>query len=125
MKNSYPIQVAEYAVANGLDEEPAFNWWVRHALKKRDRIIAKLKSKYWRNTHKFGIRIPKSVEEALEIDRITNTDFWRKAIEKEMQNVRVAFELLEGVTEEQMRTGKIKPGYNFITTHMIFDIKMT
>ena len=41
-----------------------------------------------------------------------------------MQNVRIAFELLEGATEEQMRTGKIKPGYNFITTHMIFDIKM-
>ena len=41
-----------------------------------------------------------------------------------MRSVRIAFEKLEGVSEEQMRSGKIKPGYKFATTHMIFDIKM-
>ena len=28
MKNSYPVQVADYAVANHIDDEPAFAWWV-------------------------------------------------------------------------------------------------
>ena len=41
-----------------------------------------------------------------------------------MRSVRIAFEKLEGVSEEQMRSGKIKPGYKFATTNMIFDIKM-
>jgi hypothetical protein len=47
-------------------------------------MICKVKSKYWRTTHKFGIRLPKTVEEAYRIDRETGPDFWRKAIKKEM-----------------------------------------
>ena len=39
-------------------------------------------------------------------------------------NVKVAFNKLDGVTEEQMRPSKIKPGYNFFGTHMIFEINM-
>ncbi len=35
---------------------------------------------YWRTTHKFGIQIPKTVKEALAIDKETGTDFWRKAL---------------------------------------------
>ena len=38
-------------------------------LKKRDRVLAKVKSKYWQRTHKYGIWIPKSVEEASAIDK--------------------------------------------------------
>ena len=36
----------------------------------------------------------------MQIDRQTGTTFWTDAINKEMKNVRVAFEALEGVTEE-------------------------
>jgi len=73
MKEAYPVQVAEYAVANGIVHEPAFNWWVHKAIKRKERLINKVKSKYWRTTHKFGIEIPKSVEQAYEIDRVTGT----------------------------------------------------
>ena len=124
IKESYPVQLAEYAIANGIDNEPAFKWWVRKTLKRKDRMISKVKSKYWKTTHKFGIEIPKSVEEAYRIDRETGTSHWTRAIEKEVKNVRIAFEKVDGVTEQQMRTGKIKPGYSYCSTHMIFDIKM-
>ena len=40
LKESYPVEVAEYAVAQGIDHEPAFAWWTRHVLKRRDRIIS-------------------------------------------------------------------------------------
>jgi hypothetical protein len=40
LKESNPVEVAEYAVANKLLEEAAFAWWVPHTLKRRDRIIA-------------------------------------------------------------------------------------
>jgi len=43
---------------------------------------------------------------------------------KEMRNVRIAFEKIDGVTEAEMRTGKIRPGYSHCSTHMNFDIKM-
>ena len=34
LKESYPVPLANYAVANGLLEEPAFAWWTPYALKK-------------------------------------------------------------------------------------------
>jgi len=126
LKASNPIEVAEYAVANRLTEEPAFKWWVSGILRKRNRIISKVKKKYWRTTHKFGIKLPHSVEEALEIDRITGTDHWRRALNKEMQRVKVAWKVREGITPEDVRAGKVKDlvGFQEIGCHIVFDIKM-
>ena len=126
LKDSYPVQIAEYAVANHIAEQPAFNWWVHSVLRKRNRIIAKVKSRYWKTTHKFGIRVPKSVEEALAIDEETGTDFWRKALNKEMTKVKIAWKAVEGLTPEQVRQGQAKQliGYQEITCHVIFDVKM-
>ena len=116
MKESHPVEVAEFAKARGINDEPAFAWWVRDTLRRRDRIISKVKSRYWKRTHKYGVELPKSVEQALAIDRKTGTDLWKKAIEKEMRNVMPAFEFDPG--------DKIRPGYKKITCHMVFDIKM-
>jgi hypothetical protein len=42
-----------------------------------NRIISKVKLRYWSTmTHKFGIHLLHSVEEALKIDEKTGTDFW-------------------------------------------------
>jgi hypothetical protein len=41
-------------------EEPAFAWWVPFTIRKRNRVLSKVKSKYWVRTHKFGIKIPKN-----------------------------------------------------------------
>ena len=117
LKESNPLQVAEYAISNNINDEPAFAWWVDEALKCRDRMISAARSRYWKRTHKFGIRIPKTTEEALAIDLETGTDFWRKAIEKEMTNVKPAFKILE-------EGGKAPIGYKWIPCHMIFDVKM-
>ena len=83
--------MAEYALANKIVEEPAFAWWARHVLKKRDRIICKVKSWSWARTHKYGIILPQSVEEALRINWETGTDLWQKAMEKEMRAINCAF----------------------------------
>jgi hypothetical protein len=73
LKESNP-ELAEYAVANRLVDEPAFAWWVPHVIRKRNRIISKVKNCYWRQTHKYGVKLPHSVDEALEIDiRLTGT----------------------------------------------------
>ena len=87
LKASNPVEVAEYAVANQIVEEPAFAWWVKDVLRCRNRIISKVKSRYWKTTHKFGIRLPRSIQQALQIDEETGTDLWHQAIEKEMKNV--------------------------------------
>jgi hypothetical protein len=45
MKDSFPVQTAEYAVAHKLSQEPAFKWWVNHVLRKHQRIVEKSKKK--------------------------------------------------------------------------------
>jgi hypothetical protein len=116
LKDSYPVQVADYALANGLTQEPAFRWWAPFVLKKRERILKKVKTKYWSATHKYGLELLKSVAQALAIDR-TGTDFWRLAIEKEIQNIFPAFSFLEN-DETQ-----VPPGYQFVETYFVFDVK--
>jgi hypothetical protein len=68
LKESNPIETAEYEVANRLDKEPTFHWWVRRTLCTCDRIISKVKTRYWKKTHKYGIEMPKEVRQALAID---------------------------------------------------------
>lgn len=124
MKHSFAVQTAEYAKANNLHTLPCFSWWVGYTLKKKDRIIAKIKTKYWTTNVKYGIRLPHSVKEALAIDAETGTDFWYKAIAKEMKNVRPAFQLRDDLTPQELsRDPKILPGFQKIHLHMIFDVK--
>ena len=118
MKESYLLQVAEYAVSSHISEEPAFAWWASSVLKKHNRIIAKTKSKYWQKTHKFGIEIPKSVLQARQIDAKSGKTLWWDAICKEMINVRPAFEVFEGGVEQ------VPSGFQEIKCHMIFDVKI-
>jgi hypothetical protein len=94
LKESNPIEVAKYAVANKLLHYSAFAWWVPEVLQKCDCIISAVKTRYLKRTHKFGICMPKSVKQALKIDWETNTSLWSDAIKKEMTNVMPAFKVL-------------------------------
>ena len=56
IKDSFPIEVAEYAVANQISDEPAFVWWVSKVLKKKKLMIsAASRTKYWLKSHKYGV----------------------------------------------------------------------
>ncbi len=87
MKNSYPVQLAEYATQRRLAGEPAFAWWISHVLNKCNRIIGKVKAKYWIRTHKFIVKVPRTVEEAHAFDKENGATVWWDAICKEMLNV--------------------------------------
>ena len=117
VEESYPVQVAKFAISNRIAEEPAFTWWVPFVMKKRNCILAKVKSKYWLRSHKFRIRIPKSVEEVKRVDDQNRNTLWWDAICKEMCNMQPAFEVFEG-TKDQLPVG-----YQFMKCHMIFDVK--
>ena len=75
-------------------------------------------------THKFGIELPHTVDEALEIDRVTGTNFWKKGIKKELSRVKAAWEAREDLTPQDIANGKDLVRYIKITCHMIFDVKM-
>jgi len=117
VKNSYTTQLAEYALMNNLQNEPAFKWWVKPTIRRKKRILKATKTRYAKRTHKFGIKVPQTVEEALQIDVDTKTTFWHDTIKKEMINNRAAFKFLE---EDE----NVPVGYKWIRCHMIFDVKM-
>ena len=65
------MQKAEFAVVQGIDYEPASNWWVKHVLKKRDRIVASIRkhqTQYLEKSHKFGIEFLKTEKQAITLD---------------------------------------------------------
>ena len=116
IKDSNPVELAEYSVSRGIAQEPAFAWWVPRVLKKRNLLIKKLKSKHYKTNLKFGLKVPQSVPEAYEIDKENGNEHWSNAIKKELKNVLVAFHLLED--EEPVPIGS-----KLIPYHIIFDIK--
>ena len=117
LKESDPVETAEFAKLRGIDDEPGFAWWVPHTLKKRNAIISAMKVRLQRTTHKYGIEIPTSVDHAMEIDRKNGNTMWKDALALEMLNVGVAFKILE---EGQMAP----PGWNKASGHLIWDVKM-
>ena len=117
IKETIPVDVAEYAKANRLDKEPAFAWWVPHTLKKRDQIISAVHKRVRLPSTKYGIRVPRSTRQALEFDRINGDSVWQDAINKEMRDVAVAFKL----KDDDERIGN---DYKSVGFHMVFGIKM-
>ena len=117
MKESYPVEVAEYARAVGIEDDPAFVCWAKAVLQKQQWIIAVDNRQYHKTTHKFGICVPITVKEALDLDKENGNTLWWDAIMKEMKSVCIVFHIL---SEDQ----KPAVGSQFMQCHMIFDIKM-
>jgi hypothetical protein len=116
MKAAYPIQVAQYEVLQGIQEQPGFRWWVPDTIKRQTQIVNAVNTRFKKKMHKYGIQVPMTVEEAYQINKETNTDYWHRAILKEMKNNAVAFKFLE--------EGEHVPvGSTWIPFHMIFDEK--
>ncbi len=70
-----------------------------------------------KRSHKFGIELPKTVNEALELDKKDGNTFCADAIAKEMKDVCIPFKIL-------LDRQSVPISYQMIPCHMIFDIKM-
>ena len=117
LKESYPIETAEFAVSAAIEDTPAFSWWVGYTLKKRDRIIAQVHHRLVKKSFKYGHEVPSSVKEAYMIDQKNGNTRWRDAISKEMRNVRIEFRMLS--------EGENTPvGYEYVPCHLVFDVKI-
>ena len=117
LKESYPVQLAEYAKLYEIDSEPAFTWWVPFASKKRDHIVSGVKARVKKKTRKYGILVATNVEEAYLLDEQNNTTHWRDAIAKEMKNVMVAFKIMD--SDDRLRVS-----FSRLRVNLVFDIKL-
>ena len=110
--------MAEASIVFGVSKEQAFNWWMKHVLNHRQQIVSKLKSHAVRKGRlKFQFQIPGTVEDALCLDSENSNTFWKDAIDKEMKNSIVVFDLLP--CDQQAPVP-----YKEITCYLVFDLKM-
>ena len=117
MKESNPVDVAEFPKAEGINGEPAFSWWVPYMLTKQYVIISSIKLMVIKTMNKYRIKIRTSVDYAYKIDKKNKDTFWRDVIFKEMHNVGIDFEILD-------HDCHIPIGCKKVTGNMVFNVKI-
>jgi hypothetical protein len=67
-----------------------------HVLQKRIIIVAAVTKHFQKRTHKFVIEAPTIWDECVKFDKGNDNTLWHDAVMKEMKNVRIAFQILNG-----------------------------
>ena len=116
LKESKPIDVAEFAVSRSIQNEPAFVWWVTHVMRKRNIIIKTLQSRTVKKAIKFRISVLSTIDEARAVDKANGNIFWENTLQKDPKNIIVAFQLFE-------HNKPIPVGSKRINYHFIFGVK--
>eukprot|EP00957_Ditylum_brightwellii_P178415 13590147-Ditylum_brightwellii.AAC.1 len=117
MKEYHSVEVAKFSKARGIADEPSFQWWVPYTLHNCDVILAQIKACICKTNHKYSIEIPTSVAHAMEIDKRNGNTMWQNALDKEMTNISIAFELLISGQSALI-------GWSKATGHLIWDMKI-
>jgi hypothetical protein len=100
-----------------IDNDPAFMWWVSFTLRKRDIILSAVKYRLRKAPNKYGIAIPRTLEEAIKFDLKMSNKGWQDSIDKEKLNIGVYFEILDDDVPTPI-------GWSKEAGRMIFDINM-
>ena len=69
MKESYPVELSNFAVKKGIDKEAAFRWWVLYVLKKAKAIVSAIKARVTQKIHKFGVEALRTVADTTRLDK--------------------------------------------------------
>ena len=117
LKESDPVSVASHAEKNGLIDLPAFAWWVPFTLKKKKHVERAVIARVRASKFKYGLEVPTSIKHAEELDAKNDNHFWKRAIAKEMDGIRIAFDILEDGEP-------IPAGYTKADGCIVFDIKL-
>ena len=80
-------------------------------------IIAAANKRVQQSNYEYGHEVPISVNEAFALDKEAGMDRWRRAMEKEMANAMIAFEILEDSVAMPV-------GWTLAKVHLVFDVKM-
>ena len=62
-------------------------------MKKKDKMIAKVKYRIKKVTHKYSLEVPRNVTHTYELDKRNNNMIWEYTIKKEMKYFRLEFDV--------------------------------
>ena len=92
LKESYMVELAEYAVANSIQDGISFILWVTHAYNKYELVLHKVKYKYCDRTRNYLVIVPESIDYTNRIDDDNGNTLRMYPVKLEMKNVMVYFE---------------------------------
>ena len=76
VKESNPIEVAEYAMAQGIDHKPAFTWWVPYTLKEEKPHDCGCIHVISQDNSQILLQVPKNIAECEAIDKENRNTLW-------------------------------------------------
>ena len=115
-----PISLMRYGLSKGMLHKPGWKW-VQNYLN-----VDKEHMEYARAYKasvtgvpviKFGVRVPKTVQEALALDKENGDNLWKEAIDQELGQI------MDFDTFRVAPDGEYLPGYKRIPYHIVFDVK--
>ena len=116
---------AIYGKEHNLLEQDGWKCFARLARRQKKLLRlahqAKLQSFRCRPTFKFGIQIPRSHAQALELDKENGNHLWRDAEERELNQI----DEYEAFMDVGIGTSAVPRGYKKIRVHMVYDMKVT
>ena len=88
IKTDDPVTLAKYAETKGLLEQSKWKWARRYVKnkKKQQRMLRNIMKAKRRKTgikYQFGVRVPRTPKEALELDAAEGNTYWADAMKKE------------------------------------------
>ena len=117
-----PVTCAKYGKDNDLLDLPGWKRFKRLASREKKfiRMLRQAFASKRKNAtrYKFGVRIPKNLKEAKELDRANGNTLWQDALKKEMDQIK-AFQTFKDLG----KGAKIPHGYQRVHVHIIWDCK--
>ena len=122
MITSDPATMAAYASEHDLLDTPG--WKKLKRIGRRAKVLrrmlnaSKRAQRYNEITYKFGVRVPRSVEEARRLDAENGNTLWQEAMDRELAQIK-EYEVCHSLG----KNGRVPPGYQLIPVRMVFDVK--
>jgi len=124
IKKDDPISVAMYAQKKNLLEQAMWRW-AGHYIKNKKRMnnmyrqMMASKRKKTGPKYQFGVRVPRSIKEAYELDELNKDSGWADAIQKEVTILKDTYSCFNILGEEE----EVPKEYNQITLLWTFAVK--
>ena len=115
-----PISLIKYGEQHHLTKKPGWEWITPYMPKEEElqqMVNALAASKKEGPCYKFGVRVPNSVKEALELDKENDNTLWFEAIQTELKQI-CDYNMFHVV-----ENGISLSGYKCIPYHIVFDMK--
>ena len=115
-----PFLLTRYAHKHGLTNTSGWKWTKAflEAESDFDQMVQAYKVSRYMKTFKFGVEVPQSTKQALEIDKRDGNKLWKEAMITEIDQLHAHKTFI--VLEEHQ---PIPPGYKRIPYHCIYDVK--